>query len=295
MNLGKVIEHSTIAKILQRMVRNEEGILRVSPEFIKRLTEDKTQIDYNFNHLCPSNRVLRFTRNVPKEIVIAEEFVYDLEKNVYVQTANKSLSELLKSGEINNVVFVPELDAHLANVELESCVLMAGSFNPIHHGHTQLLSAAVETAGSNLMGVFELSISNAAKSEIGDRELYSRMTQFIAENENKMLLVTNKPYFRDKVNFIDSNSWFCIGADTYKRFFDLKFYESPKQLLEFTNFLISRGVKLVVGPRADRQKLDTVDDYLDLVPTNYRSSVREVENFRVDISSTEIRNSRTAI
>lgn len=293
MNLAKIVDQSTVAKLLQRVVRTEEGILRISQETIYRMIEDKSSYDFNLNHLCPSNRLLKFRRCTAKEIMVVDEYILDLEKNVYMQVAERSLIDLLKSGDINNLLYVPHLDAHLANVRLESCVLLAGSFNPLHHGHIQLLDSASKTAGDNLFGVFELSISNCAKSEIGDHELYTRMAQFTVEN--RILLVTNKPYFRDKVNFIDSQSWFCIGADTYRRFFDVQFYESQKQLLDFTDFLIQRGVKLVVGPRIGVKKVEGVDDFFDKVPEQYRSSVKEVENFRVDISSTEIRNSKLLV
>ena len=290
MKLGKTIENSCVLKILQKAPRTEEGVLRASRESLNLMIEQKNQIDFNLNSIAPSGKVLKFRHDTVKEAICAEEYIFDFEKDIYVQVADRTLVDLLKNGEIKNLLYVSPLDAYLSDVKLESCVLMAGSYNPLHHGHIKLLESAIHATDSSLLGVFELSISNAAKTEIGDRDLYLRIMQF--SKDNKPLLITNKPFFREKVNFIYPSSWFCIGADTYKRFFDLKYYESPAQLNEFANFLITNGVKLIVGPRASRTKLDTVDDYLDLVPDVYKSSVKEVENFRVDISSTEIRNSK---
>jgi hypothetical protein len=42
-------------------------------------------------------------------------------------------------------------------------VYLPGSFNPLHHGHEQLLDAAASVAGPGVEGAFELSVGNADK------------------------------------------------------------------------------------------------------------------------------------
>jgi phosphopantetheine adenylyltransferase len=42
-------------------------------------------------------------------------------------------------------------------------VYLPGSFNPLHHGHEQLLEAAASVAGPEVEGAFELSVGNADK------------------------------------------------------------------------------------------------------------------------------------
>lgn len=293
MNISKKIPNNEIVTFAKRLPRNEDGILKVSSQLIARIKEDKDIYDFNLNYLPVGNRVIRFKSNAMKEEFLANEFIYDSDIDAYVSVGERNLADLLKTEELKNILYLPGLEVLLTDVKIESCVLMAGSFNPLHHGHTQLLNDACKTTGQSCMGVYELSISNAAKSEINDIEIYRRTHQFI--DEKLPLLITNKPYFRGKVNFIDTNSWFCIGADTYRRFFDVQYYEGPEQLQEFTVFLEQNGVQLLVGPRLNTDKVDHVQDYLALVPDGYKLSVKEVENFRVDISSTEIRKARKLI
>lgn len=293
MNVGKAIEYIKILKIVDKIPRTEDCLFRMSSSWIERMKDQKPEFDLNLNCLGPSGKVIRFVNNQFKEIYEAEEYLLDSDKAVYLPVGCKSLIDLLKLNEVSNVLYVPKLDAMIADVKLENCVLLAGSFNPLHIGHSQLLDSACNTVGQNLLGCYELSISNCSKNEIGGEELYKRILQF--KNSDKPLLITNRPYFRQKVDFIDHSSWFCIGADTYKRFFDVKFYESPAQLIEFTEFLVKKGVQLLVGPRANETKVDTVEDYISMVPDGYKLSVKEVQNFRVDISSTQLRNSKITI
>lgn len=287
MKAEKEINNCSVVSLANLMQRNEEGVLGVSRETIKKMKTLKKDYDFNINCLRMENKVIRFKVNSAKKAFFAEEFILDSERDTYIYVGERPLAELLKSGEISNALYIPVLEVIIVNVRLESCVLLAGSFNPLHHGHTQLLNDACKTTGQDCLGVYELSISNCSKSEIDDLEIVRRAHQFV--DDQMPLLITNRPYFRDKVTFIDSNSWFCIGADTYKRFFDVKYYESPEQLIEFTEFLVKNGVQLLVGPRLNTDKVDKVQDYLSQVPDGYRLSVKEIENFRVDISSTEIR------
>ena len=273
------------------LFRTDSGLLRVSQETLKRLSAVSGELDLGLNQVQPGSGLVRLSVQHEVQRIVAEEFAFDSERERFVQVGQRGLAEALRDGCVQNVFLEPQSQALLANVRLENSVLLAGSFNPLHHGHMQLLDAALATVGvDGALGVFELSVSNCSKSDIGDRELYLRTKQFL--DAGRSLLLTNKPYFRDKVNFVGAGSWFCIGADTFRRFFDPQFYESYSQLLEFADFLLQRGVKLVVGPRALQAKLETIVDYIDMVPPVYRSHVSEVCNFRVDVSSTELRATR---
>jgi nicotinic acid mononucleotide adenylyltransferase len=266
-------------------------MLRVSQETIKQLVADSGKFDFNINHLPLDNSVFKLSVLHDQQHILAEEYMFDSDNDRFVLVRQRGLVEVLAEGRVQNVFFEPQSAVLLANVRLDHSVLLAGSFNPLHHGHQQLLDAAIGTVAlDGVLGVFELSVSNCSKSDIDNRELYARAKQFV--DAGRSLLITNKPYFRDKVNFVGTGSWFCIGADTFRRFFDVQYYESYSQMVEFSDFLLKRGVKLIVGPRALQSKLETIVDYIDLVPPTYRSEVREVQNFRVDVSSTELRAGR---
>ena len=288
-----MIERSVVNRIAKLLTRSDEGILTVSRDLISQINETSKIYDFNINHIPKHQKIIRFMADTKKRVYIGNEFENNSKNEIHKQVSQKTLSELLLNGDISNALYLPGQKAILADVKIESCVILAGSFNPLHHGHRQLLSSAIKTAGHELMGVYELSISNCSKNTIHDHEIFDRSLQF--EDAGAPLLITNRPYFRDKVEFIDKNSWFCIGADTYRRFFDAKYYDGVEQLMDFTQFLIKNDVRLVVGPRLSTNKVDTVQDYLAMVPESYRLSVREIENFRVDISSTQIRNSRILV
>lgn len=61
-----------------------------------------------------------------------------------------------------------------AGIRVEGAVVLSGSFNPLHAGHIQLLSAAQQLVGS-AKGLYELSICNADKGWISEEEVKRRV------------------------------------------------------------------------------------------------------------------------
>ena len=86
---------------------------------------------------------------------------------------------------------------------------------------------------------------------------------------------------------------FALGYDTFVRLLDLKYYESSEdKLLEILKMLDDVGTKFLVAGRLNQTKnlfeyLD--DEALDIVPTKYLHMFQAVKDFRVDLSSTELR------
>lgn len=272
---------------------SETGILNVSAQTITRIIKNLGKADFNVNKVggAQDPTIYRLNMIAESRSLVAEEFTYNEESKEYIYEEEHTVADLLTSGKLRNVLYVPKAKILLADVRLQNSVLLSGSFNPLHHGHELLLSCALEKVNpeDDGLGVFELSLSNAAKSTITDREIYTRAKKFDETEADHLLLLTNKPYFRDKVSFLSHNSWFCIGADTFRRFFDLQYYESQEQLNDFSTFLKQNGIHLIVGPRICDKVLEGVENYIQMVPEQYRSSVTEIDNFRVDVSSTAIR------
>lgn len=86
---------------------------------------------------------------------------------------------------------------------------------------------------------------------------------------------------------------FALGYDTFVRLLDLKYYEgSQDKLLEILGWLDAVGTKFLVAGRLNQTKnlfeyLD--DDALNIVPTKFLHMFQAVKDFRVDLSSTELR------
>ncbi len=281
---------SRLNEISHALIRDQSDMLIFGKEQLQTIIQFPDPKLFNLNLFPNSGKVLYFYRNKSDKKIMAEVYSVDSNLQNLVPEGELGLVRLLKEGIINNALIFPGYDIILANVKLESCTLLAGSFNPIHEGHIALLDTA-EHAVRAPLACFELSVANASssKAEIGENELFDRVDQF---KDIQSLLVTRRPYFRDKIAFMQPNSWLVIGADTFKRFFDLQYYESPAQMIEFASLLDKQGVKLIVGPRLSQNILETRDDFLDMVPQFYRPSVLQLEKFRVDKSSTEIREAR---
>lgn len=287
MNSGKILEHSKALRVLSRMVRSADNYLTLTGSLLKQLTVDQSRAELNLNVFSGQDMIYLFKFRQDLQILEAEVFKKTEDKSAYVSLGNRSVIDLLNSKSIRNLLYLPTLELMLADVKIENSILLAGSFNPLHQGHMELLSKAQSVIPDAPISSFELSVSNCSKATIGDQELYRRVIQF--KNSDFNVMITNSPYFREKTEFICGKSWFVIGADTFKRFFDLKFYESPSQVQEFSDFLLKSGIGLLVGPRLGPQKVEKVEDFLEMVPESYKMYVKELSSFRVDLSSTELR------
>lgn len=290
MNLGIVFELSKLQRIALSMQRNAQGFLPVSQDVLHRFSNEVDSSDRSFSFFPEQKRLYKFKIDTNTKRLEADIYAPGEDANNYELIDNKSVIELLKSKALRNVLYIPNHDALVADVLLNQTTLLAGSFNPLHQGHVQMMKRGMQTSNSGL-GVYELSISNCSKGEFGDQELYRRTVLF--KEESGLLLLTDAPFFREKAAFVSQQSWFCIGADTYKRFFDPQYYESADQIKEFAGLLKSRDIGLLVAPRLAGEKVESVEDYIQRVPDLYKDKVLHIPNFRVDISSTQIRSGRT--
>jgi hypothetical protein len=136
------------------------------------------------------------------------------------------------------------------------CVVCAGSFNPLHPAHIQLLKLAeVRTA---LPGVFELSVTNVDKPPLDFLEIEKRSRQF--EQRSLPLVVTNRPRYLGKIEVFPAGSAFVMGCDTFSRLVDPRYYqtgETPLDLFE------ARGTRFIVAAR--REKDGTVMSGHDVI------------------------------
>lgn len=198
-----------------------------------------------------------------------------------------TLKEVVSQDSVLNVIYIPSSQLLIPDVKLDGFSIFPGSFNPLHVGHTELVErAAVELSGGKV--AFELSIGNADKGFISNEELMKRIEYF---KDSEFPLIINKAgLFKDKLLYI-KNGYFLMGVDTFKRVFDLKYYSGKEEIEDFCESMIKRGMKIAVGGRIDEEKeFKLAQHYLERVPEYYREYVHPIEGYRVDLSSTDIRN-----
>ena len=167
------------------------------------------------------------------------------------------------------------------NLDLNNSVILSGSFNPLHKGHTELLIASEKEIAAKPL--FEISIFNVDKNQIDFFDLNERIKQFRSIGK---LIITNSPTFTEKSS-IFKKSIFVVGYDTALRLIDKKYYSY--NINDAYHEIKKNGCTfLVTGRYIDKKYYDPNEinygefkDFFSILPEN---------KFRLDISSTILRN-----
>ena len=187
------------------------------------------------------------------------------------------------------------LDGTISDGVAEGLTVLPGAFNPLHRGHEGMLTAAMGITGN--AGVFELSIVNVEKPELPEAEVRERISQFTGRY---IVLISRAPTFLEKSRIMPGAS-FVIGYDTAVRLFDDRYYPAYQREMDPENTgsatlaamseIRRNGCNFIVAGRVTRYGFKTVRDLE--IPHGYRPMLRGIpmEEFREDISSTQIRRS----
>ncbi|CAJ1953541.1 unnamed protein product [Cylindrotheca closterium] len=192
-------------------------------------------------------------------------------------------------------------------------LIFPGSFNPPHKGHIALAEAALQaeqdrrpcSRSEKRATYFELSLLNADKPAIDPRSVVERI-QYFLELESPPshwgIILTMAPLFSDKVSEIQKciatfdNSCpkmsFVIGADTLVRLIDRKYYGNDESKM-VSALQEMGGTRFLVGGRALSHRFVSGSEEISQLPAAVNDMFTTIseENFRSDISSTEIRDS----
>jgi hypothetical protein len=131
---------------------------------------------------------------------------------------------------------------------------------------------------------------NADKGPIDEEIILRRAQQF--EKAGLNLLLTSQPFFYRKALMLP-HQHFVLGYDTFVRLLDLKYYDhSQDKLFQILKQLEDVGTRFCIGGRLNTKTnlFEVLDEEaLDIVPPLFRKLFSAVSDFRVDLSSTELR------
>jgi hypothetical protein len=230
------------------------------------------------------------------------DFMYHngLDNQDYLEISNDPIHELL-NGKVKHLVCRPQENRTFdfsQDFEQGKVVMLPGSFNPLHEGHTNALVQSMNLLKSSV-GMYELSVKNADKPTLSYGEIIFRLNNF--RNQSLPILLTiDAPLFIKKAEDYP-NTTFVIGIDTLLRLFDPKFGEPEKTLCDFKR-ITSNGTRFIVFPRlissasipitlgVQNDTHLTLNMVKDKIPLDLYEFFTEVtDNEFMDVSSSKLR------
>jgi hypothetical protein len=175
-------------------------------------------------------------------------------------------------------------------------LLYPGSFNPLHWGHTELArvaSAVVKQRRDKpVMLTYEVAVSRVGKKDLSADDLRAQAKQF--ELGGHRIAFTTAKLFVEKARMFPHHG-LIVGIDTVVRVLDPQFYGNDREVMMAAMRTVrEHNCYFVVGGRL------RAGEWVDLASVDIPEEIRDMfvpipqSLFRVDISSTEIRERRAS-
>jgi nicotinic acid mononucleotide adenylyltransferase len=175
-------------------------------------------------------------------------------------------------------------------------LLYPGSFKPLHWGHTELARVAAEVmqrrsaTKSAVVVTYEISASIVGKKDVCEVDFAERIAQFT--RSGKRVAITTAKLFVEKAQMFP-NHGLVVGVDTVRRVLDPQFYDnSEDKMIEAMQAIERFGCFFVVGGRKHGETWDDLSCVTVPPAVKHLFIAINANDFRVDISSTEIRARR---
>lgn len=186
-------------------------------------------------------------------------------------------------------------------------LIFPGSFNPPHRGHIALAKASAAAMQSCNFIFFEMSVTNPDKPSLEVDDVASRLQHFLSFRNDELqdtrwgILLTDASLFKRKAEILHARVpktqkehnglTFCIGTDTFVRIIDPKYYGNSEEAMLAA--VRNMNCKFVVGGRLDQKRKNgefiSGQQELEALPEDVQHMFTILADFRVDLSSSEIR------
>lgn len=175
-------------------------------------------------------------------------------------------------------------------------LLYPGSFKPLHWGHTELARVAgivmqrYQPEKTKVVVTYEISASIVGKKDVCEADFVERVNQFTSQG--RRVAITTARLFVEKAEMFP-NHGLIVGVDTARRVIDPQYYDnSEEKMIDAIKALEKFGCYFVVGGRKHGDLWDDLSSVNIPDPIKHMFKGINPTDFRVDISSTEIRARR---
>lgn len=176
-------------------------------------------------------------------------------------------------------------DGYVRATDARPAVVLSGSFNPLHAGHTRLAEIAALILGRPV--AFEISAFNVDKPPLPEQVLLERLGQFAGRYP---VFASNAPTFIEKSRLY-RGATFVVGFDTAVRIIAPRYYgDSEAAMLAALAEMRDGGTRFLVAGRVGADRV--FHELPELaIPAGFAELFQAIpgELFRIDLSSTAIR------